>query len=208
MPAKSFMQLDVWKKADEVTNLIYDITEGFPKHQLFSMTSQMQRSAYSVPANIAEGFGRMYPKDKARIYNIAFASTEELKYFLHPLETARVSKGRPFTGPPRRRCQPDAPQSDQCHPKKCGDHPRLGVNRKIRVLGDPSGSGRQRLSWSIPTVFVASGLFARDRSRGRRSPGGAEMRVRSTQSIRGHLHHVRSPIDNQRRRRRFPPGLE
>jgi four helix bundle protein len=47
------------------------------------MTSQLQRSAYSVPANIAEGFGRMYPKDKARIYNIAFSSTEELKYFLH-----------------------------------------------------------------------------------------------------------------------------
>ena len=83
MSAKSFMDLDFWKKEDEVTNGIYDITEHFPRHQLFSMTSQMQRPAYSVPANIAEGFGRMYPKDKARICNIAFASTEELKYFLH-----------------------------------------------------------------------------------------------------------------------------
>ena len=83
MATRSFTQLDVWKKADDVTNRIYDITERFPQHQLYSMTSQMQRSAYSVPANIAEGFGRMYPKDKARIYNIAFSSAEELKYFLH-----------------------------------------------------------------------------------------------------------------------------
>ena len=96
MPAKSFMDLDVWKKADEVTNLIYDITEHFPKHQLFSMTSQMQRSAYSVPANIAEGFGRMYPKDKARIYNIAFASTEELKYFLHLSKRRKYRKDDPL----------------------------------------------------------------------------------------------------------------
>src|SRR4026209_1256368 len=83
MAVRSFMELDVWKKADDVTNRIYDITEKFPQHQLYSMTSQMQRAAYSVPANIAEGFGWMYPKDKARIYNIAFSSTEELKYFLH-----------------------------------------------------------------------------------------------------------------------------
>lgn len=83
MGNRSFTRLDVWKKADEVTNRIYDITENFPKHRLFSLTSQMQRSAYSIPANIAEGFGRMYPKDKARIYSIAFSSGEELKYFLH-----------------------------------------------------------------------------------------------------------------------------
>ena len=99
MPTRSFTQLDVWKKADEVTNRIYDITERFPRHQLFSMTSQMQRSAYSVPANIAEGFGRMYPKDKARIYNIAFSSMEELKYFLH------LSK--------RRNYRPDDPSLDR-----------------------------------------------------------------------------------------------
>jgi len=82
MATYSFTQLDVWKKADEVTNMIYDITEHFHRHQLFSLTSQMQRAAYSVPSNIAEGYGRMYLKDKARIYNIAFSSLEELKYFL------------------------------------------------------------------------------------------------------------------------------
>jgi four helix bundle protein len=82
MATRSFTELDVWKKADEGTNRIYDITELFPRHQLFSLTSQMQRAAYSVPSNIAEGYGRMYPKDKARLYNIAFSSTEELKYFL------------------------------------------------------------------------------------------------------------------------------
>jgi four helix bundle protein len=82
MATRSFTQLDVWKKAHQVTLEIYRITECFPRHQLFGLTSQMQRAAVSVPANIAEGYGRLAPKDKARFYNIAFSSAEELKYFL------------------------------------------------------------------------------------------------------------------------------
>jgi len=82
MATTSFTQLDVWKKAHQVTMKVYDLTEHFPRHQLFTMVSQMQRAAYSIPANITEGFGRRRPNDKARYYNIAFSSAEELKYFL------------------------------------------------------------------------------------------------------------------------------
>ena len=46
------------------------------------MTSQMRRSAVSVPANIAEGFARATAPDKARHYNIARSSLEELRYYL------------------------------------------------------------------------------------------------------------------------------
>jgi four helix bundle protein len=42
----------------------------------------MRKAASSIPANIAEGYGRRSPKEKARFYNIATGSAEELKYFL------------------------------------------------------------------------------------------------------------------------------
>jgi four helix bundle protein len=82
MPTTSFTQRDVWKKAHEVTLKVYDLTELFPRHQLFGLTSQMQRAAYSIPSNMAEGYGRRHPRDKARSYTIAFSSAEELKYFM------------------------------------------------------------------------------------------------------------------------------
>src|SRR6185295_13483982 len=93
MSTYSFTQLDVWKKAHSVALEIYTITERFPRNQLFSLTSQMQRAAVSVPANIAEGYGRMYPKDKARLYNIAFSSMEELKALL------LIARDRRFCAP-------------------------------------------------------------------------------------------------------------
>ena len=57
------------------------MTARFPRHQLYSLTSQMQRAAVSVPANIAEGFCRRRFRDKARFYNIAEGSAAELKYY-------------------------------------------------------------------------------------------------------------------------------
>ena len=82
MSITSFTQLDVWKKVHQVTMKVYDLTEKVPRHQLFTLVGQMQRAASSIPSNIAEGFGRRLPRDKARLYNISFSSPEELKYFL------------------------------------------------------------------------------------------------------------------------------
>jgi four helix bundle protein len=82
MSAKDFRDLLVWRKADQVTLGVYEITTAFPKHELYSLTSQMQRAAVSVPANIVEGFGRRSAPEKARFYNIAEASAAELQYYL------------------------------------------------------------------------------------------------------------------------------
>ena len=60
----------------------YKLTECFPKHELFGLTSQLRRAAVSVPANIAEGFKRQGKGDKIRFYNIAQASLEECRYYL------------------------------------------------------------------------------------------------------------------------------
>lgn len=82
MGAKSFTELQVWKKANQVANGIFDLTPKFPSDQRFVLAAQLQRAALSIPANIVEGFGRRSPRDKARFYNIAEASAQEVQYFL------------------------------------------------------------------------------------------------------------------------------
>ena len=82
MATHCFTQLDVWKKAHQVTLSVHRITETLPARERFHLASQMWRAAVSVPANIAEGYGRRRPPDKARFYTIAEGSAEELKYYL------------------------------------------------------------------------------------------------------------------------------
>ena len=79
---KTFQDLQVWQKSHQLTLNIYKITSLFPKQELFSITNQIRRAAYSVPANIVEGFRRRSLRDSLNFYNIADASLEELKYFL------------------------------------------------------------------------------------------------------------------------------
>lgn len=80
--SKSFQDLNVWKKAHAWVLGIYRLTECFPKHELFGLTSQLRRAAVSVPANIAEGFKKKGAADKARFYNISQGSLEECRYYL------------------------------------------------------------------------------------------------------------------------------
>lgn len=72
----------MWRKAHAWVLCIYKFTEGFPKHELFGLTSQLRRAAVSVPANFAEGFKKRGLADKIRIYNIAQGSLEECRYYL------------------------------------------------------------------------------------------------------------------------------
>lgn len=81
-PAEKFQELIVWQKAHALVLVVYTMTRLFPREELFGLTSQMRRSAMSVPANIAEGFKRRGRADKVRVLNIAEASLEELRYFL------------------------------------------------------------------------------------------------------------------------------
>ena len=81
-PAKHFQDLIVWQKAHEFVLLIYQYSESFPKNELYGLTSQLRRSAVSVPSNIAEGFKKKTKPDKARFLNIAQGSLEECRYYL------------------------------------------------------------------------------------------------------------------------------
>ncbi len=80
--SKSFQDLKVWQKSHEIVLSIYKITNGFPKSEIFGLTSQIRRAAISIPANIAEGFKRNGFADKILFYNIAQASLEEVRYYL------------------------------------------------------------------------------------------------------------------------------
>jgi four helix bundle protein len=69
-------------RADEAVLAVYVLTRKFPMDERFGLSAQMRRAAASVPANIAEGYGRRGPREKAGFYSIATGSAEELKYFL------------------------------------------------------------------------------------------------------------------------------
>ncbi len=79
---KRFQDLETWQRAHQLVLAIYRCTAGFPVAERYGLTSQMQRAAVSVPANIAEGFKRRGNADKTRFYNISEASLEEVKYYL------------------------------------------------------------------------------------------------------------------------------
>jgi four helix bundle protein len=80
-PARTFEDLIVWQKSHALTLSVYRLTAGFPKQEMYGLTSQMRRAAVSVAANIAEGFKRRGRTDKARVMNIAQSSLEELRYY-------------------------------------------------------------------------------------------------------------------------------
>ena len=79
---KNFKELDVWRAAHQLALGIYRMTREFPKHEMYGITSQVRRSAYSVPSNIAEGWGRRSTKDFLRHLAISNGSLEETRYFL------------------------------------------------------------------------------------------------------------------------------
>ena len=69
----------VWQKSMNFVTEVYSISKLFPKEENFGLTSQIRRSAISIPSNIAEGFGREGVKDYLRFLNIAIASLFELQ---------------------------------------------------------------------------------------------------------------------------------
>ena len=81
-PARSFRDLLVWRKAHEFVLGVYRFTESFPDREKYGLSHQMRRAAVSIAANIAEGFGKRSPADKARFLNIAEGSLEECRYYL------------------------------------------------------------------------------------------------------------------------------
>jgi len=81
-PSRSFKDLIVWQKAHQFTLGVYQFSGGFPREEMFGLTSQFRRAAISIPANISEGFVKRGKADKIRFLNIAQGSLEECRYYL------------------------------------------------------------------------------------------------------------------------------
>jgi four helix bundle protein len=73
-------KLRAFELADEIALLVYQVTSGFPKAELYGLTSQMRRAAVSVPSNIVEGCSRDSQADYLRFLYMAFGSLRELHY--------------------------------------------------------------------------------------------------------------------------------
>src|SRR6266567_6684071 len=78
----SYRDLKVWQQAMELAKECYILTRQFPKDELFGMTSQIRRSAASIPANIAEGNGRENRGEYIHSLRIAQGSLKELETHL------------------------------------------------------------------------------------------------------------------------------
>ena len=75
---KTHKDLNVWQESIALVTLIYEKTKSFPKYELFSLTSQIRRSAISIPSNIAEGAARESNKEFLRFLFISQSSISEL----------------------------------------------------------------------------------------------------------------------------------
>lgn len=77
-----FKELKVWQKGRRLVKDIYQVTKKFPHDELYGITSQIRRSAVSIPTNIAEGCGRNSNPDLNRFLDIANGSAFELETLL------------------------------------------------------------------------------------------------------------------------------
>ena len=76
---KNYRELHVWKKAYNLCVKIYRITKVFPQEERYVLSSQIRKSALSIPSNIAEGYGRKTKADYVRILYITYGSVCELE---------------------------------------------------------------------------------------------------------------------------------
>lgn len=79
---KDFRKIKVWQRSHNFSLEIYKVTQGFPKEEMFGLTSQIRRAAISISANIAEGCGRHTEVDLARFLDMGLGSVNEVDCFL------------------------------------------------------------------------------------------------------------------------------
>ncbi len=87
--AQAFRDLMVWQRSMQLTVVVYGLTREFPNDERFGLTSQIRRSAVSVPSNIAEGQGRLNVGEFKQFLGIARGSNYELQT---QLELAKALK--------------------------------------------------------------------------------------------------------------------
>ena len=94
MKIETHKDLIVWQKSMDLVVAVYELTDNYPKTEIYGLTSQMRRSAVSIPSNIAEGRRRSSKKDFCHFLVISFGSGSELE--THVEITKRLPFGQNF----------------------------------------------------------------------------------------------------------------
>lgn len=82
MTVNSYQDLKIWQEGMNLAVMCYQLTQTFPKEEIFGLTSQIRRASSSIPANIAEGYGRETTPEYTRFLRIAQGSLKELETHL------------------------------------------------------------------------------------------------------------------------------
>ena len=85
---RSYKDLEVWQRSMQLAEDCYRATADFPREEMYGMTAQIRRAACSIPANIAEGYGRDQTGAFVQFLRIAQGSARELE--THLILAARV----------------------------------------------------------------------------------------------------------------------
>ena len=88
-----FEDLEAWKKARELVNLVYEMTEEEPLARDFGLRGQIQRAAVSIMSNLAEGYERTHKAEKIQFYKIAKASAAEVRSLSYVLNDRKMGPG-------------------------------------------------------------------------------------------------------------------
>jgi len=75
----NFKDLDIWNTGMKIVKEIYEITNTYPRSEMYELTIQMRRAAISIPSNIAEGFNRFHNKEYKQFLFISLGSCAELE---------------------------------------------------------------------------------------------------------------------------------
>jgi len=76
---RDFRKYRIWQDAVSITNDVYNITEGFPRKEIYGLSNQLQRAAVSIASNIAEGASRESAVEFAHFLEIAIGSAFEVE---------------------------------------------------------------------------------------------------------------------------------
>ncbi len=90
MEKKGYRKLKVWVKAHQLALEIYKTSKSFPKEELYGLSSQIRRAAFSVPLNIVEGQASVSNREFHQFLNIANRSLVETEYLLETLQELEI----------------------------------------------------------------------------------------------------------------------
>ena len=79
MKVKNYQELIVWQRAMDLVEEVYKLSRGFPREEVYGLTSQIRRASVSIPSNIAEGQGRRTTADFVKHLSIAYGSLREVE---------------------------------------------------------------------------------------------------------------------------------